>query len=112
MKNTNNNTTEKIADFEKNAMHNEASETSTVQAVAAKPSFWERCKQWMNEEVDRVKRDLQGLKLHRAWRRVASNCNAEKQSGVTAPCGWARPIGKRPSRAEREPREAEICLDV
>ena len=28
----------------------------------------------------------------------------EKRSGVvTAPCGWARPIGKRPSRAERVP---------
>ena len=30
--------------------------------------------------------------------------NAESQSRVTAPCGWARPIGKRPSRAKRVPR--------
>ena len=26
---------------------------------------------------------------------------------VTAPCGWARPLGKRPSRAERVPRGQE-----
>ena len=29
------------------------------------------------------------------------------QRRVTAPCGWTRPVGKRPSRAERVPRDAE-----
>ncbi len=32
-----------------------------------------------------------------------------QESGVvTAPCGWARPLGKRPSRAERVPRSQEV----
>ena len=32
--------------------------------------------------------------------------NGEPGTGnVTAPCGWARPMGKRPSRAKRVPRE-------
>ena len=36
------------------------------------------------------------------------------QRRVTAPCGWTRPVGKRPSRAERVPRDAESgsCLRV
>ena len=35
----------------------------------------------------------------------------EKESGVvTAPCGWARPIGKRPSRAERVPSAQESVV--
>ncbi len=30
--------------------------------------------------------------------------------GVTAPCGWARPIGKRPSRAQaRAEQQAQAC---
>ena len=31
------------------------------------------------------------------------------QRRVTAPCGWSQPIGTRPSRAEREPRDAEYA---
>ena len=31
------------------------------------------------------------------------------QRRVTAPCGWARPMGKRPSRAKRVPRDAEYA---
>ena len=34
------------------------------------------------------------------------------QGRVTAPCGWARPLGKRPSRAERVPRGAEGDEDL
>ena len=30
------------------------------------------------------------------------------QRRVTAPCGWPQPVGTRPSRAEREPRDAEV----
>ena len=34
------------------------------------------------------------------------------QRRVAAPCGWARPMGKRPSRARRVPRGAEECSGV
>ena len=48
-----------------------------------------------------------------AMARIAELCLrvAGQGSGVvTAPCGWARPMGKRPSRAERVPRGQENVL--
>ena len=53
----------------------------------------------------------EGLKRTRGI--LQNSVNGEKETGngepgtgnVTAPCGWARPMGKRPSRAKRVPRE-------
>ena len=38
------------------------------------------------------------------FRGQGSGVRSQEPGVVTAPCGWARPIGKRPSRAERVPR--------
>ena len=46
----------------------------------------------------------EGLKRTRGI--LQNSVNGERGTGnVTAPCGWARPMGKRPSRAKRVPRE-------
>ena len=41
---------------------------------------------------------------HEAIGGKGAGVRSQESGVVTAPCGWARPLGKRPSRAERVPR--------
>ena len=56
-------------------------------------------------EIDCESFGLSGAAIYNAQRFIEHYERERGMGNVTAPCGWARPMGKRPSRAKRVPRE-------
>ena len=52
-----------------------------------------------NDEVDRLYAS-----------RTDERSEREASKGITAPCGWLRPIGKQPSRAKARPSDTTASL--